>query len=105
MMKKKGGTGGRRSKGKRKDIQEIQSFLSCFWVYLLLCVSLELNKFAIKIRFYFNATVKKKNQIQNTSGGFSALVYAHPFHNVRETLVRRQSSIIFHESGVLLTQK
>lgn len=87
MMEKKGRTGGRRSKGKRKDIQEIQSFIFYFGVYLLLCVSLELNKFAIKIRFYFNATLKK-NQIQNPSGGFTALVH-----------------IIFHESGVLLTQK
>lgn len=60
MMEKKGRTGGRRSKGKRKDIQEIQSFIFYFGVYLLLCVSLELNKFAIKIRFYFNATLKKK---------------------------------------------
>lgn len=59
MMEKKGRTGGRRSKGKRKDIQEIQSFIFYFGVYLLLCVSLELNKFAIKMRFYFNATLKK----------------------------------------------
>lgn len=38
MMGKKGRTGGRRSKGKRKDIQEIQSFIFYFGVYLLLCI-------------------------------------------------------------------